>query len=129
MKTIQMSNAIQREIAKWNEANKVSKLLGIDETGTSKVITPANLLTVQRKRNVPGNDFNNALNEGAYTIADPNKKWIDNPGIEYGVLCVANSDDFVVQYAFDLLGTRRLFFRIRNERGTWQTWVSFSPSV
>lgn len=61
-----MSNAIQREIAKWNEANKVSKLLGIDETGTSKVITPANLLTVQRKRNVPGNDFNNALNEGAY---------------------------------------------------------------
>ncbi|WP_217929529.1 hypothetical protein [Bacteroides caecimuris] len=129
MKTIQMSNAIQREIAKWNEANKVSKLLGIDETGTSKVITPANLLTVQRKRNVPGNDFNNALNEGAYTIADPNKKWIDNPGIEYGVLCVANSDDFVVQYAFDLLGTRRLFFRIRNERGTWQTWVSFSPSA
>ena len=87
------------------------------------------MLTVQRKRNVPGNDFNNALNEGAYTIADPNKKWIDNPGIEYGVLCVANSDDFVVQYAFDLLGTRRLFFRIRNERGTWQTWVSFSPSA
>lgn len=128
MKTIQMSNAIQREIAKWNEANKVSKVLSIDETGTSKVITPANLLTVQRKRNVPGNDFNNALYEGAYTIADPNKKWTDNPGIEYGVLCVANSDDFVVQYAFDLLGSRRLFFRIRNERGTWQTWVSFSPS-
>ena len=122
MKTIQLKDALQREISQWDETGKVSSILSIDSTGTGQTISPANLLKAQRKGLVPSSGYNNIIDEGCYNITNaPNK-----PDIEYGILCVANTGDFVVQYAFEMFAPYRIFFRMRNEKYHWNSWVSFS---
>lgn len=128
MKTIQLKDAIQNEISQWNEVNKVASLLSIDAAGTSKTISPTNLLKVQRKGYVPTSGFNDAISEGCYNITDLKEEYPNNPGINYGILCVAHSGDFVVQYAFEMFRTHRMFFRIRDENNRWQPWASFRPA-
>lgn len=130
MKTIQLSEAVKSEIAKWNEASSISTLLSIDKNGNNAKTTPIDLFKVQRKRYVPNTGFNDATNEGAYTIADPNHALPDNPGdVTYGILCVSNSGDFLVQYIFEMFGLHRIFYRLRNEKHYWQPWMSFKPSA
>lgn len=128
MKTIQLKDVLRNEISQWNEVDKVASLLSIDAAGTCKTISPANLLKVQRKGYVPASGFNDAISEGCYNITDPKKAYPNNPGIDYGILSVAHSGDLMAQYVFEMFGTHRIFFRIRNERGQWQPWASFLPA-
>lgn len=128
MKTIQLKDALRNEISQWDEADKVSNILSIDSTGICQTISPANLFKVQRKGYVPTSGFNDAIIEGCYNITDPKEVYPNNPGINYGILCVAHSGDFVVQYAFEMFRTHRIFFRIRDENNLWQPWSSFRPA-
>lgn len=130
MKTIQLSEAVKSEIAKWNEASSISTVLSIDKNGNNAQITPVDLFKAQRRRYIPSTGFNDAVEEGAYTISDNSNSLPNAPdGVSYGVLCVAHTTDFIVQYVFEMFGKHRIFYRTCNEKGFWNPWVSFTPTA
>ena len=72
-------------------------------------------------------DFNSCILSGIHMISDSNLEAINNPGINYGVLCVFSTGSYILQIAASVLLTNTVVkFRTRTEATSgWKPWTSF----
>lgn len=71
-------------------------------------------------------DFNSYILSGIHMIGDRNLEAINNPGVDYGVLCVFSTGAYVLQIAASVLPTSTVVkFRTRTEAiSDWKPWTS-----
>ena len=108
---------------KMNEfttVSSVSKVVGVDDNGNNRLISPNDLIQVGSKNGTIG-DLNNALKAGAYTAITATE---NKPIEDYGLVEVIVNSIYIIQ-TFYGLNQSRIFYRRSIDNGSsFNEWVA-----